>query len=40
MAYNGTIELIDGMKPKNNGTYPLIDAKDVYVDEGVRLDTA
>lgn len=27
--YNGTIELISGITPKNNGTFPLVNAKDV-----------
>lgn len=38
MAYNGSIELISGLKPKNNGDFPLVNAQDVQVDEdGTRL---
>ena len=38
MAYNGSIELISGLKPKNGGTFPLVYAPDVQVDEdGTRL---
>lgn len=38
MAYNGSIELISGLKPKNNGDFPLVNAPDVQVDEdGMRL---
>ena len=37
--YNGTVELIGGLTPKNNGTFPLVSAKDVQVDDdGVRLN--
>lgn len=37
--YKGTVELIGGLTPKNNGTFPLIDAKDIQVDDtGKRLD--
>ena len=33
------VELIAKIKPKNNGNFPLVDAKDVAVDEaGTRLD--
>ena len=39
MAYNGSIDLINGLRPKNNGTFPLVAAKDVYVDDVTRLDT-
>lgn len=39
--YNGTIDLISGIRPKNNGSFPLVDAKDVQVDDsGKRLDAA
>ena len=35
------IELISNITPKNNGKFPLVDAKDVQVDnEGTRLDAA
>lgn len=38
MAYNGSIELISGLKPKNNGDFPLVSAPDVQVDDnGTRL---
>ena len=38
MAYNGSVELISGIKPKNGGTFPLVNAQDVQVDEdGTRL---
>lgn len=40
MAYEGSIELISGIKPKNNGSFPLVDAKDVRVDDNTRLDVA
>lgn len=40
MAYNGSIELISGLKPKNNGDFPLVNAPDVQVSEdGTRLPT-
>lgn len=39
MAYNGSVELISGIKPKNGGTFPLVNAHDVQVDDdGTRLD--
>lgn len=38
-SYNGSIEAIDGFKPKNNGGFPLIEAHDVLVGEDdERLD--
>ena len=38
MAYNGSVELISGLKPKNGGTFPLVNAQDVQVGEdGTRL---
>lgn len=38
MAYNGSIELISGLKPKNNGDFPLVNAQDVQADDdGTRL---
>lgn len=42
MAYAGSIDLISGLRPKNNGTFPLINAPDVLVNEesGARLDEA
>ena len=37
--YSGSIDLISGIRPKNNGKFPLVDAKDVQVDnDGTRLD--
>lgn len=32
MAYNGSIELISGIRQANNGTFPLVDASAVLVD--------
>lgn len=40
MSYTGSIDLISGLRPKNNGNFPLIDAKAVYVDDDTRLDAA
>lgn len=38
MAYNGSVELISGIKPKNGGDFPLVNAPDVQVDDdGTRL---
>ena len=38
MAYNGSVELTSGIKPKNGGTFPLVNAQDVQVGEdGTRL---
>lgn len=38
MAYNGSVELISGLKAKNGGTFPLVNAPDVQVDDdGTRL---
>lgn len=38
MTYNGSVELISGIKPKNGGTFPLVNAQDVQVGEdGTRL---
>jgi hypothetical protein len=31
------IELIDKIKPKNNGTFPMVDAVDVLMPNGKRL---
>lgn len=37
--YKGSIEVISGLKPKNNGDFALLQAHDVLVDEeGTRLD--
>lgn len=35
--YNGSIELIAGLKPKNNGDFPLVNAPDVLMPDGKRL---
>ena len=37
MAYNGSVELISGIKQKNNGTFPLVDAAAVRIDDSTRL---
>ena len=38
MAYNGSVELISGLTQKNGGTFPLVNAPDVQVDDdGTRL---
>lgn len=34
-----SIELIDKIKPKNNGAFALVDAHDVAMPDGTRLDT-
>lgn len=40
-SYKGSIDLIGGLRPKNNGAFPLLDAHDVQVEEdGTRLDEA
>ena len=41
-SYNGTIDLISGLRPKNGQTFPLVQAKDVLVGSSgdVRLDSA
>lgn len=37
--YNGSIDLIAGLRAKNNGDFPLMEAHDILVDEnGKRLD--
>lgn len=36
--YNGTIDLISGLRAKNNGNFPLMQAHDVQVTETQRLD--
>ena len=38
LNYNGSIDLISGLRPKNNGTFPLMQAHDVQVTETKRLD--
>lgn len=40
MAYQGSVDLISGIRPKNGGAFPLVDAHDVYVDDNTRLDEA
>lgn len=37
MAYNGSVELISGIVPKNGGTFPLVDATAVRIDDSTRL---
>lgn len=38
-TYKGSIELVSGITPKNGNTFPLVEARDVQVDdEGRRLD--
>lgn len=40
-SYNGSIELISGIKPKNGNDFPLVEAHDVLVGEDDRrLDNA
>ena len=40
-SYNGSIELISGIKPKNSNDFPLVEAHDVLVGENNRrLDNA
>lgn len=37
--YTGSVELVSGIKQKNNGDFPLMEAHSVQVDEdGKRLD--
>ena len=37
--YKFTVDLISGLRPKNNADFPLVKAHDVQVDEdGTRLD--
>lgn len=37
--YKGSIDLISGLRAKNNGDFPLMEAHDIVVDEyGTRLD--
>lgn len=40
MAYEGSVELISGIKQANNGTFPLVDASAVRVTDSKRLDAA
>lgn len=40
MAYPGSVDLISGIRPKNNGTFPLVNAQDVYIDDNTRLPEA
>lgn len=35
--YKGTVELISGITPKNGGSFPLVNAKDVLMPDGTRL---
>lgn len=37
--FKGSVDLISGLRPKNNGTFPLMEAHDIVVDkDGTRLD--
>ena len=38
MPYTGSVELISGIKQKNNGNFPLVDASAVRVTDEKRLD--
>ena len=38
-SYNGSIELISGIKPKNGNSFPLVEAYDVLVGDNRRLDS-
>lgn len=38
MAYQGSVELISGIRQKNNGDFPLVDAAAVRVTDEERLD--
>ena len=38
MAYDGSVELISGIVQKNGGSFPLVDAPAVRVDDNTRLD--
>lgn len=40
MAYTGSIDLISGIRQANGGTFPLVDATAVRVDDETRLDEA
>lgn len=38
-SFKGSVNLISGLIPKNNGDFPLMQAHDIVVDEqGKRLD--
>ena len=38
-SYTGSIDLISGIRPKNGGNFPLVDAHDVQTrEDGTRLD--
>lgn len=38
-SYTGSIDLISGIRPKNGGSFPLVDAHDVQTrEDGSRLD--
>ena len=37
MAYNGSVEVISGLKQKNNADFPIVDANAVYIMDGKRL---
>ena len=35
--YKGSVELISGITPKNGGSFALVHAKDVQMNDGTRL---
>ena len=37
MAYNGSVEVVSGLKQKNNANFPIVDASAVYVSDGKNL---
>lgn len=38
-SYKGSIDLISGLRPKNGGAFPLMEAKDIQTrEDGTRLD--
>ena len=39
MPYNGTVDLIAGLRQKNSGTFPLVDAPAVRVTDDKNLKT-
>lgn len=34
MAYEGGIDLVAGLRPKNNQNFSIANAKDIYYDDG------
>ena len=37
MAYNGSVEVVSGLKQKNNADFPIVEASAVYVADGKNL---